>query len=87
MPSVHVLTLDYTCCQTNIFSFFHTDQASSSNASMVGSMAESFAQQGWSIACGGGGGGGGGGGSGPSSSPFSGRRSFSTCSSASATTG
>ena len=52
---------------------------------MVGSMAESFAQQGWSIACGGGGGGGGG--SGPSPSHFSGHRSFSTCSSASATTG
>ena len=48
---------------------------------MVGSMAEGFAQQGWSIACGGGGG------SGPSPSHFSGRRSFSTCSSASATTG
>lgn len=70
-------TLDCTCCSL----FFHTDQASSSNASMVGSMAESFAQQGWSIACGGGGG------SGPSPSHFSGRRSFSTCSSASATTG
>lgn len=50
---------------------------------MVGSMAESFAQQGWSIACGGGGGGG----SGPNPSHFSGRRSFSTRSSASATTG
>ncbi|XP_019850051.1 PREDICTED: acyl-CoA dehydrogenase family member 10 [Amphimedon queenslandica] len=56
-----------------------TNQSSAANSKQVGLMAESFAEQGWSIACGGRG-------SGTSHSPFSGRRSFSTHSSSAATT-
>ena len=61
-------------------SLISLDQSSATNSQQVGLMAESFAKQGWSIACGGGG-------SGTSHSPFSGRRSFSTHSSSAATTG